>query len=61
MLIRFTGYQEHPFLVRDRTLEVDMVGWVARAIETRDARIRQQQEQQKQQAQPHTEPPRDQQ
>ena len=38
--------QEHPFLVRDRTAEVDMVAWVAQAVEARDARIRQQQEHQ---------------
>ncbi|EKM53987.1 uncharacterized protein PHACADRAFT_257528 [Phanerochaete carnosa HHB-10118-sp] len=42
---------EHPFLVRDRTLEVDMVGWVAKAIESRDARQRKQQEEQKHQQQ----------
>ena len=33
--------------MRDRTLEVDMVGWVAQAIEFRDARIRHNQEQQR--------------
>lgn len=31
-------FQEHPFLVEDRTREVDMVGWVAGAIAAREAR-----------------------
>ncbi|KIP01288.1 hypothetical protein PHLGIDRAFT_507666 [Phlebiopsis gigantea 11061_1 CR5-6] len=39
---------EHPFLVRNRALDVDMVGWVASAIKLRAARQQQQQEQQKQ-------------
>lgn len=55
---------EHPFLVRDRTLEVDMVGWVAKAIEARDARQRKQIEEAKQQQPPpplgHSHPPSEQ-
>ena len=41
--------QEHPFLVEDSTTDVDMVGWVAQAVASRDARQRRQQEEQKQQ------------
>ncbi|KAI9067246.1 kinase-like protein [Trametes sanguinea] len=37
---------EHPFLVEDSKREVDMPGWVAKAIEARDARLREQQQQQ---------------
>ncbi|CAL1707698.1 unnamed protein product [Somion occarium] len=39
----------HPFLVHDRNREVDMVGWVARAIEYRDRKQAQQQQQRNQQ------------
>ncbi|KAJ3559666.1 hypothetical protein NM688_g193 [Phlebia brevispora] len=42
---------DHPFLIHDRGREVDMRGWVARAIERRDARLREQQEKQHQQQQ----------
>lgn len=41
----------HPFLENDRTREVDMRGWVVSAIEKRDARARQQQQQLNQQHQ----------
>ncbi|OSD04068.1 kinase-like protein [Trametes coccinea BRFM310] len=37
---------EHPFLVEDSKREVDMPGWVAKAIEAREARLREQQQQQ---------------
>ncbi|KAI0743747.1 kinase-like protein [Daedaleopsis nitida] len=36
----------HPFLVGDRQRDVDMPGWVAKAIEAREARLRQQIQQQ---------------
>lgn len=33
--------QNHPFLVADSTKDVDMVGWVASAVEFRDRKMRQ--------------------
>lgn len=38
--------QEHPFLVEDSKREVDMPGWVAKAVAARDARLREQIQQQ---------------
>ena len=38
--------QEHPFLVEDSKREVDMPGWVAKAVAAREARLREQIQQQ---------------
>ncbi|KAI0745525.1 kinase-like domain-containing protein [Earliella scabrosa] len=40
----YTELLEHTFLVEDSQRQVDMPGWVAKAIEARDARVREQQE-----------------
>ena len=44
-------FKDHPFLVNDRKREVDMVGWVAHAIERRNTRARELNGKQQQQEQ----------